>query len=101
MAAELLYNLSSHHLRGGWSIDDMKIIQISPRNISIQHRAFSIIEVLVALAIAGVLFTSLYAGISAGFVVIETARENLRATQIMVEKLETIRLYTWEQITLS
>jgi hypothetical protein len=24
--------------------------------------------------------------------------ENLRATQIMLEKLETIRLYTWEQI---
>jgi hypothetical protein len=26
------------------------------------------------------------------------ARENLRATQIMLEKVETIRLYSWEQI---
>src|SRR5437879_12621090 len=26
------------------------------------------------------------------------ARENLRATQIMLEKVETIRLYSWDQI---
>jgi hypothetical protein len=27
------------------------------------------------------------------------ARENLRATQIMLEKVETIRLYDWDQVT--
>ena len=30
--------------------------------------------------------------------IIKLARENLRATQIMQEKMETIRLYTWDQI---
>lgn len=41
----------------------------------------------------------LYGGISYGFATLQLARENLRANQIMVEKLETIRLYTWEQIS--
>ena len=56
-------------------------------------------EVLVAVAIGGVVFVSLYSGLSTGFAIVQLARENLRATQIMQEKLETIRLYTWEQIT--
>ena len=30
---------------------------------------------------------------------IQMARENLRATQIMVEKTETLRLYSWDQLT--
>ena len=37
-------------------------------------------------------------GISSGFSVLSAARENLRATQVMVEKLETIRLYNWDQL---
>lgn len=61
--------------------------------------AFSLSEVLVALAIASVVFVSLYSGLSTGFAIVQLARENLRATQILQEKMETIRLYTWEQIT--
>jgi hypothetical protein len=30
---------------------------------------------------------------------VRLAREDLRATQILVEKMETIRLYNWDQIT--
>jgi len=56
-------------------------------------------EVLVAVAIGGVVFVSLYSGLSTGFAIVQLARENLRATQILQEKMETIRLYTWEQIT--
>lgn len=59
---------------------------------------FTIIEVLFTMMMAGVMFTALYAGISSGFAVIKLARENTRATQIMVEKMETIRLYSWDQI---
>ncbi len=60
--------------------------------------AFSLIEVLVGMMIAGIVIISLYASFSSGFALTEAARENLRATQIMVEKMETIRLYTWDQI---
>ena len=51
-----------------------------------------------AVAVLAIMFVSLYSGFSAGFAVIQLARENLRATQILQEKMETIRLYTWEQI---
>lgn len=60
--------------------------------------AFSIIEVIFAMAIAGIMFVGLYAGLQGGFAIIKLARENTRATQILVEKMETIRLYTWDQI---
>jgi hypothetical protein len=61
----------------------------------------TLIEAMVAMAVFGVSFFSLYAGISMGFSIIGSARENLRATQIMVEKMETIRLYSWDQINTS
>lgn len=60
--------------------------------------AFSMVEMLVGVAVLGIMFVSLYSGFSAGFGVIQLARENLRATQILQEKMETIRLYTWVQV---
>jgi type II secretory pathway pseudopilin PulG len=60
--------------------------------------AFSIIEATVAVALVGVVLVSLYTGISNGFAFAKVTREDLRATQILQEKMETIRLYTWEQI---
>lgn len=59
---------------------------------------FSLVEALTAVSIIGITFTSLYSGLASGFAVIQLSRENLRATQIMQEKFETLRLYTWEQI---
>jgi type II secretory pathway pseudopilin PulG len=66
--------------------------RIAPR------QAFTIVEVLIGVAVVGTLFVTLYAGFSSGFMVIQAARENLRATQILQEKMETIRLYSWDQI---
>lgn len=60
--------------------------------------AFSLIEVMAALGLVGLLFLSVYTGLGTGFAVIGVARENLRATQVLQEKLETLRLYSWEQI---
>ncbi|MEN9574049.1 MAG: hypothetical protein RL514_1904 [Verrucomicrobiota bacterium] len=62
-------------------------------------RAFSIVEALVAACVVGVLFVSLYAGITAGFGALNSARENLRATQVMIDKMETLRLYSWTQVS--
>ncbi len=56
-------------------------------------------EVMVAVVIIGVEFVTLYLGMTQGFGIVQVARENLRATQILQEKMETIRLYTWDQIT--
>jgi prepilin-type N-terminal cleavage/methylation domain-containing protein len=63
------------------------------------RRAFSLVEIMVAIAVTGISFVSLYAGITAGVQVIQLSRENLRATQILVEKMETLRIKTWEQVT--
>jgi hypothetical protein len=61
--------------------------------------AFTTIEVMVAILVCALMFVSLYAGFSAGFSLVQLTRENLRATQILEEKMETIRLYRWDQIT--
>jgi hypothetical protein len=55
-------------------------------------------EVMVAGLLTGLAFVSLYAGFSSGFAVVQAARENLRATQIIVKRMENIRLYRWQQI---
>jgi prepilin-type N-terminal cleavage/methylation domain-containing protein len=57
---------------------------------------FSLLEVLVAIAISAIIFAALYRGISATFGMLQTVRENLRATQIMVSRLEGVRLCAWD-----
>jgi len=61
--------------------------------------AFTLVEAIFAIAMAGIMFLALYSGLAFGLHLVQMVRENTRATQIMVEKMETIRLYTWNQIT--
>src|SRR4051812_17140595 len=63
------------------------------------EHAYTLIEVSVASALIGIMFVSLYSGIASGFSVVNLSRENLRANQIVLERMETIRLYTWSQIS--
>lgn len=53
---------------------------------------------MVGSGILAIVTTSLFAGFSYGFGIMQLAREDLRATQILQEKMETIRLYNWDQI---
>lgn len=59
---------------------------------------FTLVDVTFGIAISALLFTTLYLGFAQGFALIQLARENLRATQILQEKMETTWLYTWDQI---
>ena len=63
------------------------------------QQAFTLVDALFAMLIAGLMFFAMYTGLTFGFTVVKMARENTRATQIMLEKMETIRLYTWDQVT--
>ena len=63
--------------------------------------AAAMIEVIVGVCVLIVVLVSLFAGVSNSFTVTQAARENLRATQIMLERMETIRLYTWNQLLYS
>jgi hypothetical protein len=56
-------------------------------------------EVTVSMGVLGLAVSILFNGLAAGFFTVRMARENLRATQIMLEKAETLRLYNWNQVT--
>jgi prepilin-type N-terminal cleavage/methylation domain-containing protein len=60
--------------------------------------AFTLIEVMVSVGVMGVLLTSLYAGLAFGFGQIQVSREEERATQILSEKMEVVRLLSWDQL---
>src|SRR5688572_19901661 len=70
----------------------------SPAQRSYAEAAFTLAEIMVGCALLAVVVVSLYGGISFGFASINLARQNLRATQIALEKMEITRMYSWEQI---
>ena len=60
--------------------------------------AFSLTEAVVALAVGGIMIVSLYSGITSASFSMRMAREDARVTQIMLDKLEVVRLCSWDQI---
>ena len=76
----------------------MKINLMTWRNSPAAKRAFSLIETLVGSSVIGIVSVSLFAGFTSGLSVTQLTRENLRATQIMLQRMEIIRLYTWSQV---
>jgi type II secretory pathway pseudopilin PulG len=73
------------------------VIQSKTRRL--KAAAFSLIEASVGMAILGTIMVAMFSGFTTGFFTMQMARENLRATQILLEKMETIRLYSWDQVT--
>jgi hypothetical protein len=75
---------------------------VSSETHRIRHKfsaAFSLVEVTMGMGVIGTATIALFSGFTSGFFTMQMARENLRATQIMLEKTETLRLYSWDQIT--
>ncbi|MEW6301883.1 MAG: prepilin-type N-terminal cleavage/methylation domain-containing protein [Verrucomicrobiota bacterium] len=70
----------------------------SPKRARLNAAGFTLPEVMVSVAIVAVMFVSLYGGITSGFAILNASREQQRATQIMLEKLEVVRLYSWDQL---
>lgn len=60
-----------------------------------RKRAFSLVEVLVASGVVAVIFSALFAGITTTFDLQGATRESLRATQIVVSRMESLRLCAW------
>jgi hypothetical protein len=54
---------------------------------------------VIAAAILTIVALGFYTALASGFGVLQASRENLRATQVMMQKLEAIRLCTWSQLT--
>jgi len=64
-----------------------------------RNRGFTFTEVIFSCAIFGIVFAALLVGLTWNVSNVQFARETVRATQIMEDKLDTIRLYSWDQIT--
>ena len=79
----------------------MRIRLSTSRTNYVPALAFTLVEVVFGVAIIGITFVSLYAGMSGGFAVTQLSRENLRATQIILERMEGVRLYNWDQLCYS
>lgn len=66
---------------------------------SCRNSAITLVEVLMGVLVVSIAVVSLYTGVSSGFGLVKLAREDLRATQIMLQRLESLRLYSWSQFT--
>src|SRR5262245_62442785 len=73
-------------------------ISTTPRADTQSAEGFTLVENVVALSIVAIMLTSLYGGFASGFSTICTSRESQRATQIMVSKLEAVRLSNYSQL---
>jgi prepilin-type N-terminal cleavage/methylation domain-containing protein len=62
-------------------------------------RGMTLIEVVMATGIIAITGAGVISSIDYGLCIMRMARENQRATQVLLEKLEAIRLYNWSQVT--
>jgi type II secretory pathway pseudopilin PulG len=60
--------------------------------------AFTLVEVMMGVGLMGIMLVSLYGGLSYGFAQIQLTREDERATQILAERMEVVRLLSWDQL---
>src|SRR5437879_8323855 len=59
---------------------------------------FTLVEAIVAIGAGAFMLTALYSGLTFGFATVKLAREDLRATQIMLQRVETLRLSNFAAI---
>jgi type II secretory pathway pseudopilin PulG len=60
--------------------------------------ATTLVDVILAVGIIAIMAGGMIGSITYGFYVMQMARENQRATQIILERIEAIRLYNWSQV---
>lgn len=62
-------------------------------------RGFTLAETVVATLLLTLAIVALYAAFAFGFGTMKLCQEDLRAGQILVQKLETLRVYEWSKLT--
>jgi len=72
---------------------------VNQRRLGRCDAGYTLVEVICAVFIAAIAASVLFVGFDNGFAILRTTREDLRATQIMMQKTEAFRLYTWQQLT--
>ena len=64
-----------------------------------EQEAFTIADAAVAVLVLGTIGGAFCVTLSTGFGMLQTTREDLRATQILMQKVEAVRLCTWSELT--
>jgi Tfp pilus assembly protein PilV len=75
----------------------MEIAHSVSNKVAMRRSAFTLPEVLVTVGFSSVLFLTIYLALAQGVVVVGDSREKLRATQILAERMEAIRVRNWDQ----
>jgi Tfp pilus assembly protein PilV len=70
-----------------------------PRTNRAQTKGFTIVEVMVAFGVLTLVFFSSMVVISRGFRMVEDARFNTLASQVLQSEIETLRLKNWSELT--
>jgi type II secretory pathway pseudopilin PulG len=68
------------------------------KNKTTASAAFTLVEIVVGIGLMGIMMATLFAGLASGFGIVNTARQDLRATQILTQKTEAVRLCTWSEL---
>jgi prepilin-type N-terminal cleavage/methylation domain-containing protein len=74
-------------------------IRVNARKAKAFTSAFTLIEVIMSVVIIGIAAAGLIACFTGSFFVMRMARENQRATQVLIERAEAIRVFTWTDMT--
>lgn len=74
---------------------DMRIHFNNGHSGTASNSAFTLIELLIGVLIAAMVYAAVFCGVSTTFRMLNDSRENLRATQILVSRLEGVRLEGW------
>jgi prepilin-type N-terminal cleavage/methylation domain-containing protein len=77
----------------------MRLRGCGQRKAKAPPRAFTLPEVMVAVGVLSIIAVAYYGGLSSGFLMTQASREDLRATQILMQKMEGLRLCTWSQLS--
>jgi Tfp pilus assembly protein PilV len=73
-------------------------VDIRGQEHSLGIRAFSLVDVAVAMGLIGITLVGMLGGLGLVLSSVQWSREQARATQLMEEKLDTLRLYSWDQL---
>jgi type II secretory pathway pseudopilin PulG len=68
------------------------------RHAKQSEKGVTLVDVIMAVALLGVMAGGIFGSFRYGFFTLQLLRENQRATQILLEKVETLRLYSWDQV---
>lgn len=63
-----------------------------------QKNAYSLVEVIIAAGIFGIVITGGFAGVRMGFEIVDNSRHYTRVSQILQSEVESLRSLSWKEL---